>query len=125
MTPEQIIKYAILAEALDDVPADLTGEQVDDLYDENEGDCEDVKYEIREGRYETKVPCECSRHYESQSVAVQAPNGLWAGWTYWYGGGKHGEPEAIDWIGDAYLLAVQEEEKMVVVRTFTKQEAAE
>jgi hypothetical protein len=125
MTPEQIIKYAILAEALDDVPADLTGDQIDELYEENEDACEDVKYEIREGRYETNLPCQHSRHYESQSVAAQAPNGLWVGWTYWYGGGKHGEPEAIDWIEDAYLLDVKEEQKMVTVRTFTKAEAAQ
>ena len=49
------------------------------------------------------------------------PDGSWVGWTYWYGGGKYGEPEAIDWMDDAYDLACTEEEKVVTVRTFTKQ----
>jgi len=48
--------------------------------------------------------------------------GDWVGWTYWYGGGKHGEPDAIDWLSDAYNLIVTEEEKLVVVRTYTKEE---
>lgn len=35
-------------------------------------------------------------------------------------GGKHGEPEAIDWIEHAYDVECKEEEKLVVVHTFTK-----
>jgi hypothetical protein len=46
----------------------------------------------------------------------------WIGWTYFYGGGKYGEPESIDWMSEAYFLDVAEEEKMVVVRTFKKKE---
>ena len=48
------------------------------------------------------------------------PDGSWVGWTYWYGGGKHAEPEVMDWMGEAYPLDCVEEEKMVTVRTFTK-----
>jgi hypothetical protein len=67
---------------------------------------------------ETHLSCPSSRHYESDAVAAKAPDGSWVGWTYWYGGGKHGEPEAIDWIEDAYDVICAEEEKLVVVRTF-------
>lgn len=42
-----------------------------------------------------------------------------------YGGGKHGEPEAIDWIEHAYNLDCIEEEKLVVVRTFSKKKGSE
>lgn len=28
---------------------------------------------------------------------MQAPDGTWVGWTYWYGGGKYAEPSAIPW----------------------------
>jgi hypothetical protein len=37
----------------------------------------------------------------------------------WFGGGKHGEPGAVEWMEDAYHLTCHEEEKLVVVRTFT------
>lgn len=83
---------------------------------------DDYKYEMREGAIETGLPCEHSRHYESKSVAAQASDGSWGGWTYWYGGGKHGEPESIDWMNEAYDLDCKEEEKLVVVRTFSKKE---
>ena len=39
-----------------------------------------------------------------------------------HGGGKHGEPEAIDWMDEAYDLDVTEEEKLVVVKTFKVKE---
>lgn len=128
MTPEQKIKAIIVARALADKhefetdSSTITAENVDDLYDELEevGDHQDYLYELREGDVETGLPCESSRHYESSSVAAKAPDGSWVGWTYWYGGGKHGEPGAIDWVNEAYDLLCSEEEKMVVVRTFTK-----
>ena len=69
---------------------------------------------------ETSVPCEGSRHYESKSVAYQMEDGSWVGWTYWSGGGKHGQPDSIDWISEAYDLDVVEEEKLVIVRKFSR-----
>jgi len=62
------------------------------------------------------------RHYESKAVAMKMPDGSWIGWTYWYGGGKHGEPEAIDWMNEAYDVDCHEEEKVVVVQTFKVRE---
>lgn len=72
---------------------------------------------------ETGLPAPSSRHYESEAVAYQYVDGSWVGWSYWYGGGKHGEPEAIDWMEDAYDVNCTEEEKVVVVRTFTAKAA--
>lgn len=63
-----------------------------------------------------------SRHYEHKSVAKKCFDDVWVGWTYWYGGGKHGCPEDIPWLDKAYLLDVKEEEKMVIVRTFEKRQ---
>jgi hypothetical protein len=80
----------------------------------------DAKAEVREGEVETGIPCDWSRHYESKSVAVKVDDGSWVGWTYWYGGGKHGAPGEVEWIEDAYHVNVTEEEKMMTVRTFTK-----
>jgi hypothetical protein len=89
------------------------------LYDELEDGGYEAMYEIRGGQFETTVACEWSRHYESRSVGAALPDGSLVGWTYWYGGGKHGEPEAIDWMEDAYGLVVEKEE-MVVVKTYKK-----
>lgn len=129
MSPEYKIKYAILADVFagndQEISSTLTEEKIEDLWDENYDEVQDCKYEFREGEVETNIPCESSRHYESNSVAAQCPDGTWVGWTYWYGGGKHGEPEAIDWIEHAYNLECVEEEKLVVVRTFRKKKDSE
>lgn len=125
MTPTQKIKHKILVDIISEPsneidvdPSTITEENLDDLYDELVA--YDIEFEFREGEVETDIPCEYSRHYESKSVAAKMLDGSWVGWTYWYGGGKHGEPESIDWMSDAYDLDVTEEEKLVVVRTFTK-----
>jgi hypothetical protein len=125
MTPEQKIKHKILVGLISEPsnkihvdPSTITEENLDDLYEELYAD--DIEFEFREGEVETNIPCEYSRHYESKSVAAKMLDGSWIGWTYWYGGGKHGEPESIDWMGGAYELDMAEEEKLVVVRTFTK-----
>lgn len=124
MNAQQKLKHIILAliavwdgETLPEV----TAENIDDLYDEAESDqVYDAKSEIRSGEVETGLPTQSSRHYECEEVAAQAPDGSWVGWTHWHGGGKHGEPNAIDWMGEAYDLNVTEVEKMTIVRTFAK-----
>ena len=125
MTPEQKIKHALILLAseppickLDIVP--ITADNVDDLYDDI--DATDCIYDFRQGEVETNIPTPYSRHYEAKSVAALMPDGSWVGWTYWYGGGKHGDPESIDWMEDAYDLNVVEEEKLVIVRTFSIKE---
>lgn len=126
MTPTQAIKYMILNLTSEwdgaELPKNLSGEEVDARYSElvDQGAHWDARNEIRCGRCETDIECDYSRHYESKSVAAKAPNGRWVGWTYWYGGGKHGEPEAIEWMADAYYLDCAEEQKVVTIRTFKK-----
>lgn len=125
MTPEQKLKHAILLRAvementqLQDDP--VTAENVDALFDESdeEWELQDARNEMRCGQVETGIDCEWSRHYESKAVAAQMPDGSWVGWTYWYGGGKHGEPDSIDWMDAAYDLICTEEVKTMTVRTF-------
>lgn len=126
MTPEQKLKHAILLCAVEmgninPIETPVTAENVDALFDEsNEGwELQDARNEMRSGQVETGINCEWSRHYESKAVAAQMPDGSWVGWTYWYGGGKHGEPGAIDWVDSAYDLICTEEVKTMTVRTFT------
>lgn len=130
MTPEQHIRKHILLMAAKNDPeeikidGEITAENVDAIWDEQlvEKDAHwDYVSEMRDGQEETGLKCEYSRHYESKSVASLI-DGVWIGWTYWYGGGKYGEPEAIDWMDSAYFLDVTEEENVVTVRTFTKKD---
>ena len=79
--------------------------------------------EIREGQIETEIRPESSRNYETKSVASKI-YGVWVGWTYFYGGGKYGDPDAAhDWVNNAYILdLVSEKEVVIVTREFNKQE---
>lgn len=80
-------------------------------------DC-DTTQELRSGKVNTGITPPSSRHYESRSVGMQCCDGTWIGWTYWYGGGKHGEPASVEWIGHAYDLDCEEKEVTVIQRTF-------
>lgn len=130
MTAEQAIKAHILRTlfvggSIDLPKAELTAENVDELFDSAKGDdgwvLQDDIEQFRCGAdEETAIPAPYSRHYESKSVAKKLIDGRWVGWTYWYGGGKHGNPEEIDWMDEAYFLDCKEEEKLVTVRTFAK-----
>lgn len=128
MTAEQKLKWMILAQHAEwnkTTLPEVTAENVDELYEQTEGDdyaLQDAREQVRGSGVETGLPCDWSRHYESDAVAAQAPDGSWIGWTYWYGGGKHGEPQAVDWIEYAYDLTVTEEPKTIIHRTFTKVE---
>jgi hypothetical protein len=102
-----------------------TEEQILKIWNEFKGT--DLYYEyadeIRAGDVITDIPItDYSRHYESRSVATQLNDGSWVGWTYWYGGGKYGEPEAIDWIEDSYDLEHTSEMKTVEIHRFIKKE---
>jgi hypothetical protein len=97
MTPVQKIKHMILvrlAQFQKQPTPDVTAENVDELYDEAEenddGDFQDAKEEVRVSGEETGLRCEYSRHYESDAVAAKAPDGSWVGctasrwrWTGW------------------------------------------
>ena len=128
MTPEQKIKREILIDAIANNDhlnwdGEITAENVDKAWEEvleNNDEDGDFLSEFRVGQVETGLQTDYSRHYESTAVARKLSDGTWVGWTYWYGGGKHGEPSSIDWISYAYELNVHEEEKVVLVQTFTK-----
>jgi hypothetical protein len=126
MTPEQKIKWAILnlAAVFNHTPQlEVTDKNIDELYQklvDVDGHW-DAKEEIRNSGEETKIPCtEYSRHYDCDEVAAIMPDGTWVGWAHWHGGGKHSEPSVINWMDKAYNVAVKEEEKVVIVREFSK-----
>jgi hypothetical protein len=135
MTPHQTLKHMILLRACDmqvlyeDIEIEIAAEikkadvnNIDELYDtlECEDSVSDARAEIRKGDIETGLrPLEYSRYYEVKDVAMKTPLG-YVGWSYWYGGGKHSAPAEVDWMNSAYFLDVKEEEKVVIVKTFTR-----
>lgn len=124
------IKREIIRIAQENYPEEFTfgpldtEEQIDEEYslfnDTEAGSdyCREIEQDYRYGEVETGLPVEWSRHYESKAVATQTAEGDWIGWTFWHGGGKHGEPESIDWVEDSYNLKCTEEEKIITVRNF-------
>lgn len=83
-----------------------------DLWDEMKGcfsECWDVEYEARYGDQEVSdlEPKTSSRHYEIE-VRASEIDGVWVAWDFYYGGGKHGEPEAFDWISNARIVDCEE-----------------
>jgi hypothetical protein len=138
MTAPQAIKQEILSSLIsylkeenraDDqevINLPLDAENIDASYEKaielrrKYGDLRERQNEFRYGGLETGLECDNSRHYDSDAVAKQLSNGSWAGFTYFYGGGKHGDPENMPWIEEAYFLDVVEEQKVMTVRTFSK-----
>ena len=132
MTTKQKIKKQILLNVIKKrrpnlVLPELTSENIDAIYrewenlEDTEDDITDCSEELRCSGINTDLPSPYSRHYEAQSVATKLFDGTWVGWVYWYGGGKHGQPEYFDdWMDSAYALDCIESEQMVIVRKFTK-----
>ena len=140
MTPQETLYKAIISRAKElagQYTGDCSiferreGELYEDVHDRIANDDDDMydyiydaKNDLSEGCCETDIEPAYSRHYESKSVAQQFGGGRWIGWTYWYGGGKHGEPWSVDWVSEAYDLDVKEEVVTQVVRTFTRKEGS-
>ena len=133
MNVEFEIKKQILIDALKynkedpafEMPCD---EELIDFYDDisdKEGLIIDASNEFRCSGEDTGLSCQWSLYYKSEQVARRLDSGIFVSWTYWTGGGKHGEPEAMDWLESAYEVECIEEEKMVVVRTFKALESKE
>lgn len=125
LTPEQKLKWLILTEC-DDIEQDDTislDEWIESEF--NYSEHYDSVMTVRRSGIPTNISTPwsgLSHHYESTSVAVQCPDNSWVGFTYWSGGGKHGDPDSIDWMNHAYDLDCVEEEKLMIVRTFKKQD---
>lgn len=138
MTPEQILKAAILEYVAQSIKEDEdielllegpfdTQEKIDAAFEAIEehyldDEVSEAESELR-GSYthETGIRTRYSRHYESKAVARQFGN-KWVGWTYWYGGGKHGEPESVEWMEHAYFVEAKEETQIVLVFSKSEQE---
>ena len=132
MTAQQKLKWAILMDAYHraDQPAPtVCASTIDEWWGKAEkrelehitGTFGDAMSEFRSSGIETGLltPHENhSRHYEHEEVAAEMPDKTWVGWTYYHGGGKHSDPDGIDWIPGAYLVEMKVE--MKPVRVFSR-----
>lgn len=120
MTPTDLIRQKLIHMTTGEVVG--TPEAVRERYaalqeDEEKQDwLTDNEAGLRQGQERTGLPCGYSRHYSSAAVAAEMLDGSWVGWTYFYGGGKHGQPSEMPWMEDAYRVAWSEE--TVVVKKF-------
>ena len=79
----------------------------------------DAKEEVNAGTFSTNIRPILNRHYESESVAMLLFD-KWVGWTYFTGGGHHGQPEAMDW--EPYFLTITGARQVVsTILTFAKE----
>ena len=122
---KKTIILKVIADEYDDSIESLpmeTDEDVEYLYEVFHGlDSYGYEEEFRQGEYKTKLKTSSfSRCYESTEVASKMFDGTLVGWTYWYGGGKHGDPSSIDWMYDSY--EVTSEPKVVTIDVFTRVE---
>jgi hypothetical protein len=128
LTPEQELNLLILHKQAqwDKLEFDADSIDIDKEYElqREDGGLQDAEEEVRCSGEFSEISCEYSRNYETESHAKKTLSGKWVGWTYYYGGGKHSEPSAIDWKSDAYFLDCEEKEVTVIQRTFKKQDNA-
>lgn len=103
-----------IAEYEDQEDYEAIWDDVDDQFDE----AYEVKYETRYGTEEPNLePKTYSRHYEVEVRAIKVED-VWVAWDFYYGGGKHGEPEAFDWISNARIVECEEKVVTKVEYTF-------
>ena len=78
----------------------------------------DAENEVRNSGIPTKLKGPSSYHFEAKEVAIKVLDGSMVGFTYWYGGGKHGGGDEVEWIDFAYDVEMREE--MQLVKVFTR-----
>lgn len=120
MTARDRIRQKILHAATGEVfaTADAVADAWTRLSDEGLYDLDEATQRVRGGECPTDVPAPGSRHYATRSVAARMLDGTWVGWTFYHGGGRHGEPAQEPWMEAAYDLDVVE--VMMPVKVFTR-----
>lgn len=128
MTPLQKLKWAILLKAYHFAgleQPEVTPANIDALYDDAMArDLHwDAVNEVRCSGIDTDLPftgnARLLRNYDGKTVAGKMPDGSWLAWDFWYGGGKHGNEEEIEWIDSARDVICTETPVTTIQRTFS------
>lgn len=134
LTAPQKCMYLVLARLFTwtkrELPAFKSGAEVQELYETeaaaDDGHFQDAREEVRQSGVQAHgIETPSSRHYEIDAQVDNLPGGVWVGWWYLHGGGKHSEPGSYDWVGNAF--DVEAEPKVVTTThyTFKKAEPAQ
>lgn len=115
MTAQELIYKSMVYECYEreddfnftDYTDDITYEDLWYELKEQYDSCYEIEFEFREGVETNLSPKTSSRHYEIE-VRASKIDGVWVAWDFYYGGGKHGEPEAFDWISSARIVECEE-----------------
>jgi hypothetical protein len=92
----------------------------DDFSEEFQDAIQDAEYECRCGGVDCNLDLGIySRHYEVDTKAHKMHDGSWVAWPYFYGGGKHGDPDSYDWVSAAKNVNCTEKEVVKIERDFT------
>lgn len=86
-----------------------------------EGDIvREVINKFRESGEEIVDKVQQDRYYCYQEVAkkITGSKDLYLGWTYYFGGGKHAQPDQVEWMEDCYLLKCREVEETRIVKVY-------
>lgn len=87
---------------------------------EYEDDFQGILYEIRDEGFEVNLSTKTySRHYEVDCYVLEI-DGKWVAYDYYYGGGKHGQPEEFDWLPTCRYVNCEEKVVTKVERTFSE-----
>ena len=80
----------------------------------------EIKEEIRSGKIRTGLPSNGGGMYNAEAVAIPITGipSLYIGYEYYFGGGKHLEPEIAEWMEYCYLL--QEKDRVQTVKFYDK-----
>lgn len=129
LTAPQKCKYLVLVTLnrwrKNEMPEFESGEELDALYkheeENDDGYFQDARNESRNGTEASDIAVtEHCRHYEIDAHVSELPDGSWVGWWHFYGGGKHGEPDAYDWVGNSFDVKHTSEVVTVTKHHFSK-----
>jgi len=78
--------------------------------------------EFRDSGEPINEKIEEDRYYCYREVAKRITGlcKVFLAWTYYFGGGKYGEPWGVEWMDDCYLVRVKEVEEVRVVKIYEK-----
>ena len=132
MTAEQVVKLEIIKRAVKEndilvFKDEYTSETIDELYDdalngEYSDEVNEEYYNIRHDGEEINLPTSrTSRHYEVDTHVLKIDDN-WIAFDYYYGGGKHSEPDSIDWLDTCRFVYCEEKVVTQTIRTFKELE---
>lgn len=127
MNAQQLLRKAILLKAVDFKNIEpfkdgLSGDEIDKLYESYDrwNELADPWNEIRYSGIDCNLEATTwSRHYEVDSKAIKIDD-KWIQFDYYYGGGKHGEPENFDYIENAIIVDCTEEQITITKYNFSE-----